>query len=265
MMTHVQAKNLFEQAAPDLTERERLVAQSIALHESSYGAGWKEGHGQGSHNFGAIMRPAGDEGPFFETGDSRPSGTAGAPAVAFTGHFKVYPDDLHGAADVVKVALKANVREAAVSGDMQGVAQGMFQNHYFTGTSQNPLVNVARYRDALLAAAAKICVETGEANPFPKLPAVPVSPQAPSPSPLPSLPVLRSASRGAAVSLLAACLERLERGHGFTPPAADFGEKLDSAVRRFQSSNGLAADGVVGPRTWATLISKLFEPGMTGY
>lgn len=34
-----------------------------------------------------------------------------------------------------------------------------------------------------------------------------------------------------------------------------FGAKTDSAVRRFQSVNGLAIDGVIGPRTWEQLFS----------
>ncbi|MER7760688.1 peptidoglycan-binding domain-containing protein [Streptomyces sp. NPDC097619] len=34
-----------------------------------------------------------------------------------------------------------------------------------------------------------------------------------------------------------------------------FGARTDSAVRRFQSTHGLDADGIVGPRTWEKLVT----------
>lgn len=42
---------------------------------------------------------------------------------------------------------------------------------------------------------------------------------------------------------------------GFDPGPADgkAGKKTKSAIRQFQRSNGLGADGVVGSRTWAAL------------
>jgi peptidoglycan hydrolase-like protein with peptidoglycan-binding domain len=64
--------------------------------------------------------------------------------------------------------------------------------------------------------------------------------------------VLRKGSTGGAVKIVQAGLN----GKGY-PLVADgiFGSGTDSAVRRFQSSRGLVADGIVGPQTWNALLS----------
>jgi len=64
-------------------------------------------------------------------------------------------------------------------------------------------------------------------------------------------PTLRKGSSGAAVRTLQARLNTL----GFNVGAVDgiFGAKTDAAVRAFQRSRGLVADGIVGPKTWAAL------------
>lgn len=64
-------------------------------------------------------------------------------------------------------------------------------------------------------------------------------------------PLLQEGDAGDAV----ADLQRLLTGAGF-PCAGDghFGPRTGQAVRDFQASAGLDADGVVGPRTWAALL-----------
>lgn len=51
-------------------------------------------------------------------------------------------------------------------------------------------------------------------------------------------------------------------GYGLTKYGADgsFGAESEEALRRFQEANGLAVDGICGPKTWAVLQAE-DEPG----
>lgn len=64
--------------------------------------------------------------------------------------------------------------------------------------------------------------------------------------------VLRQGSNGGAVKILQVGLN----GIGY-PLVGDgiFGSATDRAVRKFQSDRGLVADGIVGPKTWDSLLS----------
>ena len=66
-------------------------------------------------------------------------------------------------------------------------------------------------------------------------------------------PTLRKGSKGAYVTLLQKQL--LDRGYGLGSWGADgdFGSATEKAVRAFQGDQGLAVDGIVGPKTWAAL------------
>ncbi|MCA8923590.1 MAG: peptidoglycan-binding protein, partial [Planctomycetes bacterium] len=83
----------------------------------------------------------------------------------------------------------------------------------------------------------------GGAAPAPPPPASPAQPM--------SGPTLRLGARGNDVVRLQNAL----RAKGFNPVPSDgiFGNGTLAAVRRFQSSRGLAVDGVVGPQTWRAL------------
>jgi peptidoglycan hydrolase-like protein with peptidoglycan-binding domain len=66
-----------------------------------------------------------------------------------------------------------------------------------------------------------------------------------------SMPTVREGSRGPAVVEL----QNLLKSKGFNPGSADgvFGPKTKAAVLAFQRSQGIAADGIVGPQTWGRL------------
>lgn len=64
--------------------------------------------------------------------------------------------------------------------------------------------------------------------------------------------VIRQGSSGGAVKIAQLTLN--SKGYRLVGDGV-FGPATDSAVRRFQSDNGISVDGIVGPRTWATLLS----------
>lgn len=43
---------------------------------------------------------------------------------------------------------------------------------------------------------------------------------------------------------------------GIENPVTNFGPKTEAAVKEFQAKNGLTADGIVGPKTWAMIMGQ---------
>jgi peptidoglycan hydrolase-like protein with peptidoglycan-binding domain len=90
------------------------------------------------------------------------------------------------------------------------------------------------------------------------------APTAPKPPPSSgATPTLRAGAKGASVEKL----QTLLRGKGYGVSVdGDFGPRTLSAVKGFQQSRGLAADGVVGPNTWKALNSAggVSQPGPSG-
>jgi N-acetylmuramoyl-L-alanine amidase len=74
-------------------------------------------------------------------------------------------------------------------------------------------------------------------------------------------PILRTGSKGAAVSELQAVLQLL----GYYTGSVDgvYGESTAKAVTQFQEAAGIPADGIVGPGTWQRLFPGMATPNST--
>jgi peptidoglycan hydrolase-like protein with peptidoglycan-binding domain len=70
-----------------------------------------------------------------------------------------------------------------------------------------------------------------------------------------AMPVLKAGSKGPQVEFLQRALAHIKH----SPGAFDgvFGEQTKAAVHRFQASQGLAQDGIVGTNTWDTICTSL--------
>lgn len=96
--------------------------------------------------------------------------------------------------------------------------------------------------------------------PPPSPPANPTYPVPPGSFTVPTLTSLRQGAPNnpAHVQVMQAMLNRWV-GYGYNGPVlvedGDFGGNTDSALRNFQRSKGLSADGLCGPVTWAALYS----------
>ena len=68
------------------------------------------------------------------------------------------------------------------------------------------------------------------------------------------LPVLKKGAKESVVKGLQALLIGYGYDLGRTGIDGSFGSLTDSAVRKFQSRNGLETDGIVGKKTWSKLL-----------
>lgn len=75
----------------------------------------------------------------------------------------------------------------------------------------------------------------------------------PQPEPPVDKPMLKRGSVGEYVKLLQKILIKLGYDLGGTSIDGKFGKKTENAVKKFQKSKGLVADGIVGPLTWTEL------------
>ena len=69
-----------------------------------------------------------------------------------------------------------------------------------------------------------------------------------------NMKTLKKGDKGPQVAALQALLIGYGYDCGRTGADGDFGGATDSALRKYQSRNGLTVDGVAGPKTWAKLL-----------
>lgn len=171
---------------PGYSAREIHYLVAVARGEGFYGKGWNRKptnpklvadtaklgltglEGAQSKNWGAIQG-VGSAGSFFHL-DYHADGTP------YKGRYKAYTSDQDAAADMARILLKPNVREALSRGDMYGAVQAQHANHYFE-------LNPEAYYAAVLKNYNAIVISTG-VTPilFPKgSPAI--SPLVPEPEP----------------------------------------------------------------------------------
>ena len=85
---------------------------------------------------------------------------------------------------------------------------------------------------------------------------------APDPKPVPTdkKPTIRQGDRGTYVTMMQEELQAIGYNIGSTGADGVFGKNTKSAVVAFQTNNGLKADGICGPATWAALDAAQREP-----
>jgi hypothetical protein len=71
---------------------------------------------------------------------------------------------------------------------------------------------------------------------------------------------LKLGDKGELVLALQAKLNCAPKGASLIKIDGDFGPRTEDAVRRFQKSNGLIPDGIVGPNTWDAICPPIHDP-----
>jgi len=168
-MTHIAAMALIKAALPHATVPERLALQGVAWIETNYGTGWK-GDGEDSHNWGAITIEKANDGTCgpkdraFLHADSRYDSATGK-VIKYKTCFRKYNDDTAGIKHLYKIMMRTNVRDAANSRNLLGVAAAMRNNNYYKGIKPKE-ESIQIYYRALKRAIEHITEDTGVENPF---------------------------------------------------------------------------------------------------
>lgn len=214
---------------------EAQILQGIGWLETRYGAGWG-GAGKGSHNWGAIQsgRVPCNPATSFESTDTSPN--ADGSSTPYRICFRKYADDDAGAADLARVAYQRRpiVLAAAGKGDLWAVSAALRTTGYYEGFGKTQEERIRHHYEALLAAVQRAARALNELMP--------------DGSPLPPRTLKLKTPR-----MTGDDVKRVQLVVGAKVDGV-YGPITTKLVKAFQSSRtGLAADGVVGPQTWAAI------------
>lgn len=187
--THRWAAGIVNQAFQQVmgrtpTPAERQIVMAVADLESGYGKGWGKGKssgGQGSHNWGAVQTRS-KTGPGFSHQDSSAEGK-------YQVRFKAYPNDVAGAADVVRLLFKGSrkqqmpdpnrrfrtmggpipgpgrgelIQQAAQQGDTLAFSRAMWYTTYFEGFNEDFTKNIKDHARGIQSRINSIATALGE-------------------------------------------------------------------------------------------------------
>lgn len=132
-LTHSDAKEILSRAYEEVmgfapSQFALGIAQAIGLMEGGYGAGF-------GNNWGAITRSPNEDGSC--PADSFVHGDSSFELGEYQTCFRKYNTSLDGAKDFIRTLYtnRPKVHEAAMSGDIRGVAEEMYTTNYYLGTA----------------------------------------------------------------------------------------------------------------------------------
>lgn len=130
------------------TVNELRMLEAVALHETTFGAGWK-GAGAGSFNMGAIQAGKGWTGETFGWTDTHPTATGGA--TSYDARFRKYATAVDGWKDLVRELYlrRSSVRRAAATGNPLTVAKAMRATGFYEGRGATEDARIRGYAQAL--------------------------------------------------------------------------------------------------------------------
>lgn len=133
------------------TVNELRVLLAVALHETTFGAGWRD-EGAGSNNMGALHATSSWPGETFGGTDSSPTDAGGK--IIYPQAFRKYATPLEGWEDLVRVLYvqMSKVRQAAATGDARAVARAMYAAKYYQGSGATEAERIGGYEQALINA-----------------------------------------------------------------------------------------------------------------
>lgn len=242
-------------AAPpaQASQRDFGVPASVTIAQAILESGWGQHHIGDANNYFGIKAVR------------RPDGTVYFGSIA-TGFVEVPTREVINGRDVMVRALfrsypnmEASFRDHGAFLRNNGRYAPAFQvtnnpDEFARAIHRAGYATDPRYADVLIG-----IMNTYNLKRFDSGGAVPPPHPTPDPDPGPVVkpttwPLVRRGDAGPTT----AAIQLLLNAHGANlVPDGVFGERTDAAVRSFQASQGLSADGVVGPQTWQRLITTV--------